>query len=406
MPYFVYRAKQGPEKIVQGSLEAVSEAAVIEKLYQMGYTPVSVHLADKSAQGGLSAPAVFTKISPKMLPKLISFSRHLAALIKAGVPVLRAIHILSEQEPKPAFRAVLVSFEEEVKKGKSFSQAAASFPEIFPRMYIAMAQAGEASGNLHEALDRVSKYLKRQQELIGKLKRALIYPCFLIGAGFLSVIFILSFAVPKFAKVFDQMGKELPWPTRFVMSVGDAIQHGWYWILFALVLIFILLPKITQKIFGDSFWDTFILRVPWFGGLTMKADLSRFLRSLDLCLSSGLVFLDALKASIPTIENSVTRRTFMEISLKVEKGKSFSAALKEESLFSAFTSQFILIGEESGRINEVVLEMAENYESEIDDQMTYLTTLLEPALILLIGGIVAFIVFAMLLPIFEINSSF
>ena len=404
MPNFQYKAKQGPEKLLEGVIEAPNETVAIERISQQGLVPISV-TPYQSTPEVKTSHVVLTSTRRRNL-EVAAFSRHLASLLRSGVPVFKALHTLADQEKDGGFKRILKAFCEDISKGRTLSQSMERYPGHFSRMYVAILKAGEASGTLQESLVRMATHLKKDEDLRSKVKRALAYPVFLGTAGAATIFFIMAFMIPKLTGLFGDIGEDLPLATRWVMGASQGIQQNWPVLLILLISSFYLIPKIFYRYIGKAFLDGLLLRLPFVGELVMKIEFSRFARTLELSLSNGLGFLQALRTAIPSIDNQVLRTSIEDCYRSVEKGSSFGSALKKKPYFSQLIAGLVAIGEESGRLAEVMSEISDTYDSEVDDLVGYLTTLLEPAMILVIGGIVGFIVMAMLLPVFEMNLAF
>lgn len=406
MPSFQYRAKDGPERLVEGTIDAVSEPAAIEKISQLGLVPIHVRPAGSSPASSRKEKGEPLVLSTKRLRtrQTMSFSRHLASLLKSGVPILKAIWVLNDQEKDPSFKKALNVVSDRIKEGKTLSEAIESSPEFFSPMYSAIIRAGESGGGLQEALARMAEYLKKQDSLTSKIRRAMAYPMLLGVAGLGTVFFVITFVVPKLAKIFADLHQELPLATRIVMSAGQFMQHYWIFVLVGLFLLVIGIPAFLRKYFGADFFDSIALSTPFMRKFAFKRDFSAFSRTLEMAISHGLPFLEALRVSIPVVKNRIIAADLAECRERVTKGDSFGASLKQYPYFPHFVTNLISIGEESGRLQEVLNELSDTYEQEIDDSFAVFTTLLEPAMILLVGSLVGFIVIAMLLPIFEMNA--
>lgn len=403
MPEFLYQAKQGPEKLIEGVIEAPTESDAIEKISQQGYVPVHIALREKVPTA--AAPAKIGR-RPRGKLNLYLFSAHLARMIKSGVPILKGMVLLAGQEKDRGLRAVLSAVEREMREGKSLSGALQLHPNVFSPMYVAVVRAGEMGGGLQEALLQMAAYYKKQQELGSKVRRALAYPIVLLAAGVLSIFFVLTFLVPRLQKMFTEMGRDLPFPTRVVLQLGSFMHHYWIGVILVTAALFLFMPRLIKDRFGKNALDTLKLKTPVLGDLVRKIEFSRFCRMFALCLNNGISFHQSLREVIPAVDNAVIRGKLEECSQSVEKGSSFGQSLKKHAFFSELAVNLITLGEESGRVDETLTEIAELYEQEADETLLYLTTFLEPAMILVVGGIIGFIVMAVLLPIFEMNSSF
>lgn len=403
MPRFRYLAKEGPEKMIEGVVEALSESAAVEKISRQGFVPVRISPADEapaSARAVESAPVRAAGPS-----RLRFFSGHLSRLLKGGVPILKALRLLAVQEKDPSLRAVLGRIEKSVHEGQALSAAMEGFPGVFPHLFVSVVRAGEAGGALPAALERLSSYYRKEEDLASKVRRAMAYPAVLVAAGFLSVVFILVFLVPRLRGVFEGM-TDLPLPTRIVMGLGEWMHDFWFVALGAAAVLFVLLPRAVAATAGRRTIDAWKLKAPYLGGLAFKIEFARFSRLLELCCGNGLPFVRALRISTPAVENVVLRSALEDCRAAVERGETFAQALKKHPYFPAMTIALIGVGEESGRIEEALSEIADVYERETDEHLVYSTTFLEPAMILFVGGVIGFIVMAVLLPVFEMNAVF
>lgn len=418
MPDFEYRAKDGPERLIEGVIQAASEMDAVERISQMGYLPVSVRPRSAAAARTDAAVQAVSRPSTASTADLVGrwsgstditlalFSRHLASLIKSGVPILRGLTLLSEQERSASFRVVLEALAEQIKRGSTLSGALKRHPQVFAPTYIAMVEAGEGSGSLQEALSRISVYLRKQSELRSKVRRSLAYPLFLSGAGAASIVFLLAFVVPRLSGLFSTLQGRLPMPTRVILAAGDVMEKAWLPAVIALALAAVVLPRFMPRLLPAGALDGVWLKVPVVGDIAFKADAARFCRTLEMSLSNGIAFIEALRVAVPTVRNTLLRAALEDVEVRIKKGESFGRGLRSSGLFPAFLSNLVSIGEESGRLDEVLGEIAEVYEQDLDEKSSFLTTLLEPAMILVVGSIIAFIVMGILLPIFEMNSNF
>ncbi|MCG3175478.1 MAG: Type II secretion system protein F [Candidatus Omnitrophica bacterium] len=413
MPEYEYRAKDGPERLIEGVLQAASEMDAVERISQMGYVPVSVRPRSGAARSEAQPAARQTASVGGALTRwrssvpdgtLALFSRHLSSLIRSGVPILRGLTLLSEQERHHRLKAVLDALAEQIKRGSTLSGALRRHADVFPPTYIAMVEAGEGSGSLQEALARIAVYLRKQSELQSKVRRALAYPLFLSGAGAGSVIFLLAFVVPRLSGLFNSMEGRLPLPTRVILTAGNVLEKAWFPLIVLTAVLALVLPRLLPRLMPAGALDAFRLRLPLLGEVVFKADAARFCRTLEMSLSNGIAFVEALRVAVPTVRNILLRDALEEVEDRIKKGEPFGRGLRASGLFPPFLCNLVSIGEESGRLDEVLGEIADAYEQDLDEKTAFLTTLLEPAMILVVGSVIAFIVMGILLPIFEMNS--
>ncbi|OPX28002.1 MAG: hypothetical protein B1H08_06730 [Candidatus Omnitrophica bacterium 4484_171] len=398
MPVYYYRAKSDPQNIVEGEIEASSKEAALKKIEDMGYFPVK--LEERLAKEAKSKKFLFKRMSPR---SLTIFTRQLAILIKAGVPILRALEIISHQTQDSFLKFIVGKIHSDIKEGQSFSMALSKFPTAFSSFYISMVKAGEDSGRVEDTLFRIAGYLKTQREIISKVKIALIYPVimFLVGIG--TVIFMLSFVVPKLMSIFADLGSKLPISTQILISLSNFIKVRWPIIVIVLCIIVFLYMRIRKNKEVKSFLSSLELYIPTVKDFILKKEISRFSRTLELLIKSGIPILKGLKLTIPVLDNEIIKAEFLRSSRDLEDGASLGASLGRSKVFPPFVISLVSIGEESGRLDNTLRELADIYEEELRESTKVFTTLLEPLMILIMGSLVGFIVMAMLLPIFQIN---
>ncbi|MGD9014767.1 MAG: type II secretion system F family protein [Candidatus Omnitrophota bacterium] len=399
MPSYKYRAKKGPDSTIEGNIEAKNKEEAIEKLNQMNYIPVRVEEFVSRAQS-ISSLKVTGRVRSG---EITVFSRQLSSLIKSGVPILRAINIISEQSENPHFKNILSNIHNQIRDGKAFSTALMSYPGIFSQFYISMIRTGEDSGTLQEVLLRITDYRQQQEEFLSKIRTALAYPILMAIVGIATIIFMLIYVMPRLMQIFVNLGQELPLPTRILITISNWFQQHWFWIILGVVIFLVVLKQQAKAEGLQLATSRFRLHLPIFGEFSLKSELARFSRSLELLIRSGLPILKAIQVSIPILRNQVIKLHLLQSYQELEQGGSFGKSLKKAKLFPAFMTNLISVGEESGRLEEALAEVARTYEKDIDDTIKVMTSLLEPMMILVMGLVVGFIVVAMLLPIFQIN---
>jgi type II secretory pathway component PulF len=405
MPRFFYRAKKGPTEIIDDVIEAQSRDEAVEKISRLGYLPIKIQeeataLREKEAKSKAASVLYRGRVRSK---DVTIFSRQLASLVKSGVPILRALNILSEQSESPAFRDVIAKISKDVKEGQSFSKSLESWPSAFSAFYVAMVRSGEDSGTLQETLLRIAAYRQKQEELMAKVKTAMAYPILmaLVGAG--TVIFMFVFVMPKLMAIFSTMGQELPIQTKIVIAISVFLTKKWPVLIVVIVALALLISKTSTFKARRRIMSAFVLRVPVFNRFLRFNEFARFSRTLEVMIKSGIPILRALAVSIPVLDNEIIKTELFKSAKDLEQGMSFGKSLAKSRIFPTFMISLILVGEESGKLDESLGEIADAYEHECDEAMKVLTSLLEPMMILVMGLIVGFIVMAMLLPIFQIN---
>jgi type II secretory pathway component PulF len=400
MPVFKYRAKDGV-KDVEGVLEAPSREEVIDQLHHKGYVPVRIEQGAGKAE---PAEAASAKVTGKVRSKDVTvFSRQLASLIKSGVPVLRGLRIICEQADNPSFKRVLDDIHASVKDGRSVSGALSKYPRIFPSLYIAMVRSGEAGGTLQEVLVRISDYRQKQEEILSRVRTALAYPVLMALVGLGTIIFMIAFVMPRLMKIFSRMGQELPLPTRIVIKISQEVQQGWIWMIAAAAVFVFLFRQLGKSRAQRLLLSRLKLRLPVWGDFALKSELARFSRTLELLIRSNIPILQAIKTAVPTLDNEIIKNELTRCAKDLEEGASFGKSLEKSKIFPGFMTSLLIVGEESGRLDNALAEIAGSYERDTDEAIKILTSLMEPLMILVMGLVVGFIVVAMLLPIFQMN---
>jgi len=275
------------------------------------------------------------------------------------------------------------------------------YPQIFPTLYIAMINTGESSGVLHEVLSRIADHRMRQEEALSRFRMAMAYPILMALVGLGTIIFMLTFVMPRLTAIFVNLGQTLPLPTRILISTSKIFRQWWLWVILA--FLFLIARRQARSESAKFLLDRLKLRLPILGSLILKLEISRFSRTLELLLKSGIPILRAIDVVIPVVDNEIIKKHLKESYGALEQGGSFGKSLKDAKVFPIFMSNLIIVGEESGRLAEALSEVASSYERDTDEALKIATNLLEPLIILVMGLVVGFMVVAMLLPIFEIN---
>jgi type II secretory pathway component PulF len=396
-----YRAKKGPQDIVEGTIEAQSETEAVEKISALGVMPVRVE-EDQTLAQPLKTPVV--QLQTKVNSRGITvFSRQLASLMRSGVPILTALNIILEQSENPNLKNILRNIHDNVKGGETFSGSILQYPNVFSPLYIALIRAGEDTGGLPDALIRITDYRMKTEEMYSRLRMALAYPILMAVVGLGTVIFMLTFVMPRLMQIFTNLGEQLPLPTRILIFVSDNLRHNWHWILLVLIAAILITRRQIRTPAGKLSFSIMQLYLPVFGNFILKAELARFSRTLSILLKSGIPILKAINIAIPVLDNEVIKKQLRQSYKELEQGGSFGRSLKGSKPFPLLMSNLIIVGEESGKLEEALAEVASSYERDTDEAMRVMSSLLEPLMILVMGLIVGFIVVAMLLPVFEMN---
>ncbi len=398
MPRFTYRAKDSTLHVVEGIIEAESETSAISRLGGQGVFPISIVAVGSTTFSSRSVLA--RRISQRSLAYL---TRQLTDLLSGGLPLLNALTLLSKQTEQPALQRVIESLASSVRDGRSFSDALTDHPTVFPPLYVSMVRAGEVGGALEQTLGRLADLGEHEAELRSQVISASAYPVFILGVAGAMTAFLISYVIPKLSTVFIETGQALPLPTRFLLAVSQLSSRWWWALLLGMVVFGVMARKWYASASGRLMMDRALIAVPAIGMLVRKLETARLTRNLGTMIGQGVPVLQALDVVARNISNTVLRTTVLQIQEAVREGSSIAAALGASGQFPVFVSNMVAVGEESGTVDAALLKVAGTYEREVDRTIRTLTTILEPVLLVVVGGIVMFIVLAMLLPIFQIG---
>ncbi|MBU1998943.1 MAG: type II secretion system F family protein [Candidatus Omnitrophica bacterium] len=402
MATYSYRAKKDPQNIIEGKVLAENEKEAIEKIIQSGYIPLQVEKEQEREQFK-AVSAKVTAVGRIKSKEITIFSRQLASLIRSGVPFLSAISIISEQSLNPNMKKAISQIHSMVKDGASFSSTLENYPAAFSSLYISMVRTGENSGALPEVLLKIADYRSKQEEVITRFKMAMAYPILMVIVGIGTIIFMLTYVMPRLMGLYATFNQDLPIPTKILIAISNTLRTHGLWILIAISMLALILKRETKTPAGKLFLSAFKLRIPIFGSLLLKAELARFCRTLELLIKSGIPILKAINVAIPVLQNEVISRKLRQSYKELEQGGSLGSSLKNSKLIPLLMSNLIIVGEQSGKLHEALGEVAHTYEADTDEAISVMSSLLEPIMILFLGLIVGFLVVAMLLPVFEIN---
>lgn len=399
MPVYTYEAVEPSGRVVKGSLDADNASVVLSKLQTLNYTVVDV----TESRGGAKAGGKTGKAGARVkLNALVIFSRQFATMVNAGINILKCLDILEAQTKDAALKPVIIEIRKDVVGGASLTDAMAKHPQAFSKLFVSMVRAAEAGGILDQILDRLATFLEKEQEIVGRIKGAMVYPVCVLIFAILMVIAMFIFVLPTFKDIFDGSGAELPLITRILFMISDLVRNFWY-----------LLPTIPMAIvFGTKQYykteqgrwniDKLKLRIPVIGELVQKMAISRFSRTFGTLVNSGVPVLRALEIVAETAGNVVIARAVDQARASVREGQRISAPLAASGMFPQMVTQMMDIGEETGRMSEMLIKIATFYDNEVDVAVKALTSLIEPMLIIFLGGIVGFIVGSIMVPMFSL----
>ena len=418
MPKYSYVALDARGNETKGNIEVGSQNEAIGRVKEMGLFPTKIvesekeekaakskgkpaakSVAGKKKGGGginITIPGFGGKVKPKVLT---TFTRQLATLVDAGLPLLRGLRVLEKQERSPVLKRILSELATGIEGGSTFSEALAQHPKVFNRLFVNMVKAGELGGVLEVVLKRLAEFSEKAQKIKGKVKAALFYPIAVLIVAVGIMILLMSFVVPKFKDVFAGMGIELPAFTKFVLGASDIIQHNLVSCLIGAVIFFILFKLFLKTKFGRLAWDKFILICPPMGAVVSKVAISRFTRTLGTLVSSGVPILQALNIVKETAGNVVIANAVQKIHESVKEGETITAPMESCKVFPPMVVSMVDVGEQTGAMPEMLLKISDNYEEEVDNAVSAMTSLLEPIMIVFLAVIVGSIVIAMFLPL-------
>lgn len=392
---YIAIAQNGEKK--QGTIEKESEKAAIAELKNSGFFVIEIK---KQKENILKKEIYFSKIIK--LEDLVVFTRQLATIIKAGIPILECVLILKEQSTNKRFKTVLVDIEAKLRNGEEFSSALADHPKVFPILFINMVKAGELAGNFEESLKSAANFYERENNTRQKVKSALTYP---IIVGILAIavtVFLLISIVPSFVDMYKDFGEELPLPTRIVINSSDFVIDYWYVLLGFTVLIVVALYLTNRNSKGKYYLDYLKLKLPVFGKLLQKSIIARFSRTLSSLLMSAVPILDSLNMVSQVVNNEAIAKPIRESKESLKQGNSLHEPLEKYWVFPPLLTRMMAVGEETGSLEEMLSKVADFYESDVDNMTDQLKSLIEPLMIVFLAVVVGIIILAVITPMFGV----
>jgi general secretion pathway protein F len=401
MPEFLYKATTLKGETVEGLMDGKDEASIIQGLHRLGYIPIRISLAQIRGSSFR-----LTAILPRRvgIKDLLVFTQEFSTLISAGLPMDRSLNILGTLTENEKLRETTKEVLTQIEGGSSLAEALSQHPRIFSRLYVNMVKAGESGGFLEVILSRLAQYLQSVKEIKEYLISVMIYPVILTLVSGISVVILVTFVIPRFAKIFSDMGQAIPVPTQVMLFISHLVRSYWWAGLGIIALIYLGLKIYTQQEERKVRWDRFKLRWVAIGEIIKKVEVARFSRTLGTLLQSGVSILPALSLAKEVSQNRVISRSIAYVHDRLREGKAISRSLEETGVFPPLAVHMIGVGEETGRLDEMLIKVAETYEENVQNAIKRFVSLLEPLIILTMGLIVGFIVISMLLAIFSINE--
>jgi len=406
---FEFRAMDLAGATSAGELEAESKAAVTEQLRQRGLIVLDV--SEKTSP--VNIEDFFKKWQGVDMRELAVFSRQFATLIASGMPMLRTLRTLEEQTQDEQIKESAAGVRADVEAGSSLEQAMERYPKVYDRLFRAMVRSGEQSGRLDEAMDRIAFQVEKADSLRRQVKSAMMYPALVFGFAVVVLVAIVAFVIPTFAGIFEDLAEEnpeasssLPLPTQLCVDVSNALTSYWFVIIPGLVLLFVGFFKWKKTNRGNELWDRFKLRLPAkIGDVIQKVALARWSRTFSGAVSSGVPMLQAIQLTGDTAGNTVVEKAMEDVYASVKRGGTLAGPIEENPIFPPMVGHMVAVGEETGQLEHMLSKVADFYEAEVDAKVKALTALIEPLMIVIVGGMVGFIVIAMYLPMFSIYEN-
>lgn len=400
MKRFNYEARdQASDKIVRASIQADSEQAAAKMLLAQGFTPHNINEVDESS-------SFFAKLTGRITTKdKVIFTRQLATLIGAGLPLSQSLHTVQEQTSNARFRTIIEEITSSVEGGKSLYDSFSKHPEIFSNVFLALIQAGEASGTLDDALMRVAAQQEKDAAMMSKIRGAMVYPMIVLVVIMLVVVFMLVTVVPQVKKLYEDLNQTLPWITQIMVGTADFMINFWWIVLILLAAAFFFGRQYFATEGGVKVKDSLKLNMPIFGGMFQKLYMARFARTGQTLLNTGVPMLDMLRITAQAVNNTLVSSSILRSAEKVKGGKALSESIKAEDYILSFVPQMISIGEQSGKIDEMLGKAAQVYEDDLDEEIKSISTAIEPILMVILAVVAGGLVGAILLPIYGLVNN-
>ena len=404
MAFFRYKAVTPEGKVVEGTLEAVDQETVLARLQEQGQLPIKVFPGEDT--GGVLSREIRLPWKRKKVPQkdLLIFTQELSTLVKAGLTLDRSLSVLSDLTENDYLAEVVRELLREIKGGKALSEALSTYPQVFPKVYVNMVRAGEVGGALDQILERLEEYLEGADELRSYLISSMIYPCILVVVAIGSIIIMMTVVIPQFADIFENAGAPVPLP-MMVLLVLSGFLTGFWWLILLVIgggAYWIYSRLKTEE--GRLNWDRQVLKLPVVGPVLRKLEVSRFSRTLGTLLQSSVPLIQSINLVKEIVENQAIASTMESIKSGVKKGEGLTRPIRKAEIFPPFALHLLAVGEETGRLDDMLLQIADSYDRDLKRSLQRLVALLEPAIILVMGLIIGVMVVSMLYSIFSIND--
>ena len=400
MPVFVWVAQTKKGRKLKGEIDAANEAIALSQLKKRNFTVKKLKAKPKDIFGNISF------LKPKVTKKdLMVFTRQFSTMIDAGLPLVQGLTILAEQSENPTFKAVLKEITKDVEGGSTLAEAMKKHSKIFDTLFVNLVAAGEMGGMLDTILRRLAQFIEKAEKLKSQIKGAMTYPIVVMAIAVIVIAVILVFVIPVFEDMFKSFGSALPTPTQIVVNMSRFLKSNIHWVIIALIALIYGFKRYRDTAAGKKMTDSLFLKLPVFGNLLKKTAVARFTRTLGTMISSGVPILDALEIVAKTAGNVVIEEIIYEVRGSIAEGQTIAEPLSENDIFPGMVIQMIAVGEATGALDSMLEKIADFYDEEVDAAVAALTSMLEPLLMLFLGGSIGGLVIAMYLPIFEMASA-
>ena len=401
MPLYRYKAVTPAGESQDGEMEGFAQSAIVDRLQSMGLIPIRID--ETSARSADAGAGLFRKNRVTQSDVAV-FTQELATLLKAGLPLDRCLEILIGLSASEPVRQLMVQVREDVRGGAALSTAMEAQRGVFSRFYLNMIRAGEAGGALDVVLQRLTEFMERSKELRETVKSALMYPAILIGVAVLSVVILLMWVVPQFSQMFEESGKALPLPTQIVIAAGDTVRNYWWAMVLGGVGIYAWFSNQMREPSSRYKWDRRLLALPLVGDLVRKLEVARFSRTLGTLIGNGVTLLTALSIVKDTLSNTVMSEGLGVVTAHLKEGKGLGKPLMNTGLFPKLAIHLVMVGEETGKLQEMLIRIADIYDREVHSTVKRMLALMEPFLILGLGLVIGGIIMSILVAILSVND--
>jgi type II secretory pathway component PulF len=409
MAVFEYKARDRMGQMVSGTMTANNADAVGQELSKMGHFPVKIKeeggsveaRAKKEGKSGGGVLAYFNKVTTE---DLVLFTRQMSTLFNAGIPLLAILSALSDQVSNARFKDVLLQMRRDIEDGLSLSEAMQKHEDVFPELFVSMIEAGEAGGVMDDILARLADLIEKQAENEKKIKAAMRYPKMVVGAMAVAIGILMWKVVPIFVSMFEKAKIDLPWATKLLIAANNAAHQYWHFLLGGLVVIYIMFTKYTQTEKGKYQWHYICLKIPIMGNVLLKSNMSKFSRILGTLQAGGVPILDILSVSARVVDNMVLSKIIANLRNSVQEGLGLAAPLSQSGFVPPLVIQMIAAGEESGALDDMMMKVADYYDEEVDQAVKNLSSMIEPILLVFMGGLVLFLALAIFMPMWDMSK--